>query len=103
MEDPLTFNTGDTYVVEITNKVPAASTPSLGPFTSEATVDSNTLLDSSYNNKLINCNGTGVQLVITLALLASVPDNTQFMFIDEEGGTQSRLFFHCEVEPAVYA
>jgi hypothetical protein len=84
----LIFNSGDTYVVEISNKITPAPPASSGPFVVEKTVTSTSSLDATYRNCLINCNGSGAQLVITMEAVFGTPDGTQWLFIDQEGGSQ---------------
>lgn len=90
-----TFNTdGNTYAVELTYGAAATGNSSSGGlFTTESTITADTTLDSTYYNNLINCNGTGSQLTVTFDSIGDVPDGTNFMFVDQEGGTQNQTKF----------
>lgn len=85
----LKFNTDDVYVAIISYQQAGSSTGgSMGVFAGEKTITANTTLDSTYYNQLVNLNGAGTQLVITLDFIADVPDGTMFYFGDLEGGAQ---------------
>ena len=83
----LFFNDQDVYFAVINYRVSGSSTGNT-PTQTEVNIVANTVLDSSYYNKIINLNGTGTKLVVTLDSVANIPDGTEFIFIDEEGGTQ---------------
>lgn len=95
---PLKFNADDIYVA-IINYVQAGSSAggNMGLFAGETTIAANTTLDSTYYNTLINLNGVGTQLVVTLDFVADVPDGTMFYFGDLEGGTQ----FQTKIKPQI--
>jgi hypothetical protein len=85
---PLAFTSGDSYFILISYPAGASPVAPSGPFNSEIDVTANATLDATYYNKTINCNGSGSRLVITLDHLGGVTDGSQFLFIDQEGGTQ---------------
>lgn len=86
----LVFNADDVYTVVINYKQAGSSSTGNNPalFSTEKTITGNTTLDSNYYNALINLNGAGTQLVVTMDHVASVPDGTMFYFGDLEGGAQ---------------
>lgn len=82
----LLFNVDDVFTAVINYRI--TGTTSTTGAQQEIDIIANTVLDSTYYNKIINLNGTGSRLVVTMDSIANVPDGTEFTFIDEEGGTQ---------------
>lgn len=85
----LFFNDQDVYFAIINYRVTGSSTGNTG-FPQEAIITANVTLDSTYYGKIINLNGTGTRLVVTMDAVANVPDGTEFLFIDQAGGTQKQ-------------
>ncbi len=86
---PLLFSHADWYELQLDYQIPGTPPSSTGTsFGSEVDITGNVTLDSSYIGKLINCNSAGTRLKITLDHVESVPGDSQYKFIDQEGGSQ---------------
>lgn len=89
---PLSFNTDDVYMVEITYVADAGAGTSgiLGLFAGIKTITADTTLDSTYYLNRIKLNGVGPRLVVTMQSISDIPDGKYFYFVDQEDGAQSQ-------------
>jgi hypothetical protein len=83
----VSFNDSDVFCAVINYRITGGSTGNTST-QQEATITANITLNSSYYGKIINLNGTGTRLAVTMDSVASVPDGTEFLFVDQEGGLQ---------------
>lgn len=82
------FTSQETYVARITYATIVDTPINTGFFKGVKTITADTLLDITYRNCRIKCNGLTDRLVATMEDITSIPNGTFWYFMDQNGGAQ---------------